>query len=155
MVSFSISCISITNFAVILIEFFFISRIFPFFSNIIEEDAIRGAKVKSAEFTTKKIAGLEITQRESYLSLLESVIRQNYDAYSKVAKEDHLKPITAYEVQKLAVGEEYKIFTNNKVVTMYRRGIDFTSFLKISTYNDVSIFFFRYGVPDGRNQREN
>merc|ERR1712113_1188676 len=67
----------------------------------------------------------EITQRESYLSLLESVIRQNYDAYSKVAKEDHLKPITAYEVQKLAVGEEYKIFTNNKVVTMYRRGMAF------------------------------
>ena len=98
----------------------------------IDEDALRGAKVKSAEFTTIKIAGLEITQRESYLSLLESVIRQNYDAYSKVAKEADLKPITAYEVQKLAVGEEYKIFTNNKVVTMYRRGIDFTSFLKLS-----------------------
>ena len=53
------------------------------------------------------------------------MIRQNYDAYSKVAKEDHLKSITAYEVQKLAIAEEYKIFTNNKVVTMYRRGLAF------------------------------
>ena len=90
-----------------------------------EEEALRGAKVKGAEFTSKKISGLEISQRESYLALLESVIRQNYDAYSKVAKEDHLKSITAYEVQKLAIAEEYKIFTNNKVVTMYRRGLAF------------------------------
>ena len=119
--------------------FFLFHEFSPLFLNIIEEDALRGAKVKSAEFTTKKIAGLEITQRESYLSLLESVIRQNYDAYSKVAKEDHLKPITAYEVQKLAVGEEYKIFTNNKVVTMYRRGIDFTSFLRF-----LHIMMFRF-----------
>ena len=65
------------------------------------------------------------------------MIRQNYDAYSKVAKEDDLKSITAYEVQKLAIAEEYKIFTNNKVVTMYRRGLAFLmSDIKGKYYSD-------------------
>lgn len=40
-----------------------------------EDDAIRFAKVKAAEFTTKKIAGLELRSRESYLSLLETNLR--------------------------------------------------------------------------------
>ena len=66
---------------------------------------------------------MEISQRESYLSLLENVIRSNYDEFSARAKSGECKPITAFEVQKLAIEEEYKIFTNNKVVTMYRRGM--------------------------------
>ena len=47
-----------------------------------EEEALRSSKVKAAEFTAKKISGLEISQRESYLSLLETVIRNNYDKTS-------------------------------------------------------------------------
>ena len=47
-----------------------------------EEEALRSSKVKAAEFTTIKISGLEISQRESYLSLLETVIRKNYDKTS-------------------------------------------------------------------------
>ena len=47
-----------------------------------EEEALRSSKVKAAEFTGKKISGLEISQRESYLSLLETVIRNNYDKTS-------------------------------------------------------------------------
>ena len=88
-----------------------------------EEEALRASKVKAAEHTSKKISGLEISQRESYLSLLENVIRSNYDEFSARAKSGDVKPITAFEIQKLAIEEEYKIFTNNKVVTMYRRGM--------------------------------
>ena len=47
-----------------------------------EAEALDRAKVKAAEFTSKKISGLEISQRESYLSLLETVIRTNYDKTS-------------------------------------------------------------------------
>ena len=77
------------------------------------------------------------------------MIRQNYDAYSKVAKEDDLKSITAYEVQKLAIAEEYKIFTNNKVVTMYRRGLAFLmsdikgKYCRFSDFGPVN-FFIRH-----------
>ena len=41
------------------------------------------AKVKSAEFTSKKIAGLDIRSRESYLALLENVLRTNYEKFSQ------------------------------------------------------------------------
>ena len=43
------------------------------------------AKVKSAEFTTKKIAGLDVRMRESYLSLLETNLRKNYDGHRESA----------------------------------------------------------------------
>lgn len=83
-----------------------------------EKEALRSAKVKGAEFTAKKISGLEISQRESYLSLLETVIRANYDL-------DPTENLTSFDIQRIAVEEEYKIFTANKVVTMYRRGMAF------------------------------
>merc|ERR1712008_273290 len=70
---------------------------------------------------TAKISGLEISQRESYLSLLETVIRKNYDKTSH-AEENEL---SSYDIQQIAIGEEYNIFTSNKVVTMYRRGMAF------------------------------
>ena len=87
-----------------------------------EKEALRSAKVKGAEFTGKKISGLEISQRESYLSLLETVIRQNYD---RTAGAEGLPELSSFEVQKLAIEAEYKIFRENKVVTMYRRGMAF------------------------------
>ena len=43
------------------------------------------------------------------------MIRTNYD------KADQ-QGLTPYDILQLAIEEEYKIFTNNKVVTMYRRG---------------------------------
>lgn len=69
------------------------------------------------------ITGLEISQRESYLALLENVIRNNYDVYNK--SEDDGTKLTSLDIQKIAIEEEYNIFTKNKVVTMYRRGMAF------------------------------
>ena len=43
----------------------------------------RTAKVKGAEFTGNKIAGLEVRARESYLGLLETNLRANYDQVKK------------------------------------------------------------------------
>ena len=87
-----------------------------------EKEALLSAKVKGAEFTSKKISGLELTQRESYLSLLETVIRQNYD---RTGAAEEYPGLTNFQVQKLAIEAEYKIFRENKVVTMYRRGMAF------------------------------
>jgi hypothetical protein len=82
-----------------------------------EEDAIRMAKVKAAEFTTKKIAGLEVRSRESYLSLLETNLKNNYDQYVKVAtsSDDPPPPLTSYDILQCAIAEEYSVFTKNKV----------------------------------------
>ena len=52
------------------------------------------------------------------MSLLETVIRNNYDGADKTG-------LTSYDILQLALAEEYRIFTTNKVVTMYRRGMAF------------------------------
>lgn len=41
---------------------------------------------------------------------------------SCLAQENEL---SSYDIQQIAIGEEYNIFTSNKVVTMYRRGMAF------------------------------
>ena len=41
---------------------------------------------------------------------------------SCLAEENEL---SSYDIQQIAIGEEYNIFTSNKVVTMYRRGMAF------------------------------
>ncbi len=91
-----------------------------------EEDALRSAKVRGAEFTSKKIAGLEVRARESYLSLLETNLRSNYDQFVASASSGEEPPrLSPLDVQKVAVAEEYRIFSQNKVITTYRRGMAF------------------------------
>uniref|UniRef100_A0A0K2SV55 ATP-dependent DNA helicase Q5 n=2 Tax=Lepeophtheirus salmonis TaxID=72036 RepID=A0A0K2SV55_LEPSM len=91
-----------------------------------EDEAIRFAKVKGAEFTKNKIAGLEVRARESYLGLLETNIRLNYDTAIKYgALKEEEKKLSNQDILQIAVNEEYQIFTSNKVVTMYRRGMAF------------------------------
>ncbi|QQP42351.1 Uncharacterized protein FKW44_016978 [Caligus rogercresseyi] len=70
----------------------------------------------ATQYTKNKIAGLEVRSRESYLGLLETNIRLNYDTALKYG---------AINILQIAVDEEYKIFSANKVVTMYRRGMAF------------------------------
>ncbi|XP_059092791.1 ATP-dependent DNA helicase Q5-like [Tigriopus californicus] len=92
-----------------------------------EEEAAKYAKVKAAEFTAKKIAGLEIKARESYLNLLETNLRANYDQFGKFASSDEVsaKPLTLTDISQCAIQAEYDIFSKNKVITMYRRGMAF------------------------------
>lgn len=81
-----------------------------------EKACIEYAKVKAAAFTAKKIPGLEVKARESYLGLLESNLKSNYEQFKKVAKtDDDLKDLSPFHISQCAIDEEYKIFTNNKV----------------------------------------
>lgn len=59
------------------------------------------------------------------MSLLETVIRNNYDQYMKTAQGGANLDLTSLDIQKIAIEEEYKIFSNNKVITTYRRGMAF------------------------------
>ncbi len=63
--------------------------------------------------------------RESYLSLLETNLRANHDQFAKVAADGEKLNLSALDIQKIAVDEEYKIFSANKVITTYRRGMAF------------------------------
>ena len=48
-----------------------------------EKEAIRNARVRGAEFTSKKIHCLEVKARESYLKLLEQLMKENFDSFLK------------------------------------------------------------------------
>ncbi len=47
--------------------------------NMAPDESIKNARVRGAEFTSTKISCLELKARESYLNLLEEVMRENYD----------------------------------------------------------------------------
>ncbi len=88
-----------------------------------EKEAATMSKVRAAEFTSKKIPGLEINQRESYLSLLEDQMRKNLDAFNGLDTGGVSKNMSAHDLRLAAIDEEYKVFTNTKVITMYRRNM--------------------------------
>ena len=48
-----------------------------------DSEAIRNARVRGAEFTSKKIHCLEVKARESYLKLLEQLMKENFDSFLK------------------------------------------------------------------------
>lgn len=86
-----------------------------------QEDAIAFAKVKAAEFTSKKITGLDVRTREDYMGLVESSLADNYRDVKKYGETD--RDFQNFDILQGAIEAEYKIFTNNKVVTMYKRGV--------------------------------
>jgi len=85
-----------------------------------EKDEVHGkmnvlfAKVKAAEFTTGKIAGLDVKTRDDYLGLVESSLSKNYDSCGG-------EGLKSNDINDAAVDAEYSVFTSNKVVTMYRK----------------------------------
>lgn len=89
-----------------------------------EDEAIKNARVRGAEFTAKKIACLEVKARESYLSLLEGIMKENYNNCSRLNPGNNLD-LSESDIGQCAVEEEYKIFTGNKVISTYRRGMAF------------------------------
>ena len=92
-----------------------------------EEEALSYSKVKSAQFTSQKISGLEVRARESYLGLLEETLRSNFDQYCKTTLGGAAsgKTMSTRDILQCAIEEEYKIFSSNRVVTTYRRGMAF------------------------------
>jgi len=82
-----------------------------------EERAVLFAKVKAAEFTSTKIAGLEVKTREDYMSLTESNLGENY----RITKALSERSFEVQDILDAAIQAEYTVFTSNKVVTMYRK----------------------------------
>ncbi|XP_077296095.1 recQ5 helicase isoform X2 [Arctopsyche grandis] len=79
------------------------------------------SKVKAASSTETKVNGLTVTIRENYLSLLTEILVKSVVDCKDVDKPMHELKKPDYE--DCAVEMEYEIFTLNKVVSLYRRGI--------------------------------
>ena len=74
------------------------------------------ARVRAAEFTETKVAGLDLKTRESYYDLLVSALTTNYEA----ARSFRTKEMSLMEIGEAGVEAEYEVFTSNKTTTMYR-----------------------------------
>lgn len=85
------------------------------------EPAAAIAKVKHPQSTTVKVAGLTNSQRESHLKLLADALKQNVEVCSALAKTDH--ELVYKDFEDIAKELEYDAFTNNTVMTMYRRAV--------------------------------
>ncbi|XP_063707949.1 ATP-dependent DNA helicase Q5-like isoform X2 [Culicoides brevitarsis] len=79
------------------------------------------SKVKYAQSTTTKVAGLTNATRESYLTLLSDALKSNVEACKGLESPDH--DLVYKDFEDVAIELEYEPFTNNTVITMYRRGI--------------------------------
>ena len=74
------------------------------------------ARVRAAEFTETKVAGLDLKTRETFCDLLVSILEKNYEA----ARSFRTKEMSLVEIREAGVEAEYGVFTSNKTTTMYR-----------------------------------
>lgn len=77
-----------------------------------------GIRVKSSAHT-KKIIGLDVKKRESYLDYLLKVLQEN----AEKATEELAHQLKACDFEDIAAELEYKCFTNNRVLVMYTKAI--------------------------------
>ncbi|CAG0891197.1 unnamed protein product [Darwinula stevensoni] len=78
-------------------------------------------RVGAASSSSVKIPGLTASSREDYLNLLEETLRRN----AKSSCDSGSPPLADVYITENAIKAEYGIFTQNKVITMYRRAMVF------------------------------
>ena len=105
--------------------------------------------MRAAQFTGTKITGLEVQARESYLSLLQKNMRANHSEWQKYATEAESaadsSALSEADILAVAVEEEYKIFSANKVITTYRYASNKFEF----TQPNAIFMQARHGFPHG------
>ena len=77
-------------------------------------------RIRNAQATTTKVAGLKISVRENYLTALVDALKAN------VQNNDEDKPRSALvhrDYEEVAADIEYECFSNQKVVNMYRHAV--------------------------------
>ena len=77
-------------------------------------------------------------------------MNQSWIPHQPKAEENEL---SSFDIQKIAIEEEYKIFSGNKVVTMYRRGMAFLM-ADIKGKTDKFITHSVLNSPDSKKESE-
>ena len=78
--------------------------------------SVKFPRVRAAEFTAGKVAGLDVKTREDYLDLIENSLTKNY----QLMGDGSLK---SKDLLDAAIDAEYEGFTNIKDVNMYRKKV--------------------------------
>ncbi|KAH8379783.1 hypothetical protein KR009_007233 [Drosophila setifemur] len=88
-----------------------------------QETASQISRIRQSEATEKKIAGLQSTQREKYLTAIIDALKANVEA-SKDEPEQQPKSVLKYnDYEAIAVDMEYEVFRQQKVANMYRHAL--------------------------------
>ncbi|KAK7863998.1 hypothetical protein R5R35_000105 [Gryllus longicercus] len=79
------------------------------------------ARVKAASSTNVKVTGLTVAMRETYLGLFIEALKRNLEKCQVI--DPPLNKLQDKDVEECAIALEYEIFSSNKVISLYRRGI--------------------------------
>ncbi|XP_028174409.1 ATP-dependent DNA helicase Q5-like [Ostrinia furnacalis] len=86
-----------------------------------DTESAKFSKCRAAESTCKKVNGLTVAGRESYLSLLNDALYHNY---SRAKDEDPSdRPLSRGAIEQCAIDMEYEAFSNSTVISLYRRAM--------------------------------
>lgn len=81
----------------------------------------KSSRVMAAESTARKVNGLSVTVRESYMSLLEGELSKNLSKCGDV--DPPPETLSKSDIEACAQQIEYLAFTSTKVVSLYKRAI--------------------------------
>ncbi|KAH8351483.1 hypothetical protein KR059_003516 [Drosophila kikkawai] len=88
-----------------------------------QDTAAQISRIRQAEATEKKIAGLQATHREKYLTAIIDALKANVDK-CKDEPEQQPKSVLKYnDYEAIAVDMEYEVFRQQKVANMYRHAL--------------------------------
>ncbi|KAH8264904.1 hypothetical protein KR038_007156 [Drosophila bunnanda] len=88
-----------------------------------QDTAAQISRIRQAEATEKKIAGLQATHREKYLTAIIDTLKANVDK-CKDEPEQQPKSVLKYnDYEAIAVDMEYEVFRQQKVANMYRHAL--------------------------------
>ncbi|KAL4715344.1 hypothetical protein ACJJTC_015115 [Scirpophaga incertulas] len=79
------------------------------------------SKCKAADSTCKKVNGLTVAARESYLSLLTDALNNNLLNMKDIDLPE--KRLSRHDVEQCAIDMEYQAFSSSTVISLYRRAM--------------------------------
>lgn len=88
-----------------------------------QETIAQISRVRMAEATEKKIAGLQATHREKYLTALIDALKANVDKCKDEPGQQPKSVLKYNDYEAMSVNMEYDVFRQNKVANMYRHAL--------------------------------
>lgn len=88
-----------------------------------QERSTQIARVRQAQSTDTKIAGLQHPQREKYLDAVIDALKANVQKCEKDAEQQPRSALRHNDYEAIAVDLEYEVFRAQRVVNMYRHAM--------------------------------
>ncbi|XP_017123029.1 ATP-dependent DNA helicase Q5 [Drosophila elegans] len=88
-----------------------------------QETAAQITRIRQAEATEKKIAGLQSTHREKYLTAIIDALKANVEKCKEEPDQQPRSVLKYKDYEAMAVDMEYEVFRQHKVANMYRHAL--------------------------------